>query len=247
MNCIAVDDEPLALKQLESYISRVPFLTLAKSCHSAGEALDEIAQSHIDLIFLDVKMPDMNGMNLAKSLPQPAPLIIFTTAYSDYAVEGFKVDAVDYLLKPFSFDEFIKSVNKARQMYEQRQPLQAGEAPKPDIKRDEEFLFVKSDYRIVRLNVADIRYIESMSEYVRIFLEGETKPVVTLVSMKKFEDLLPPDRFMRVHRSYLVNLTKIVEVQRMRILFDKNTYVPVGELYKAKFLEYIDKNFIGKN
>ena len=225
MKCIAIDDEPLALTQLSDYISQVPFLSLVKSCQDAFEAMKILSEEEVDLIFVDINMPDLNGLDFIRSLVN-RPLVIFTTAYSEYAVEGFKLDAVDYLLKPFEFQDLLKAADKARRQFEYRLLEQQGEIGNASqIKGDS--LFVKSDYRVVRIDVKNIRYIEGMSEYVRIFVEGEDKPVITL--------------FMRVHRSYIVNLRKITEVSRLRIIFDKNTYIPVGDNYKEKFTEYIGK------
>ena len=238
MKCIAIDDEPLALKQLTDYISRVPCLSLVKSCQDAFEAMKVLADEEIDLIFVDINMPDLNGLDFIRSLIS-RPMVIFTTAYSEYAVEGFKLDAVDYLLKPFEFQDLLKAADKARRQFEYRLLEQQGEIGNASqIKGDS--LFVKSDYRVVRIDVKNIRYIEGMSEYVRIFVEGEDKPVITLASLQKMEERLPT-HFMRVHRSYIVNLRKITEVSRLRIIFDKNTYIPVGDNYKEKFTEYIGK------
>ena len=226
MKCIAIDDEPLALTQLSDYISQVPFLSLVKSCQDAFEAMKILSEEEVDLIFVDINMPDLNGLDFIRSLVN-RPLVIFTTAYSEYAVEGFKLDAVDYLLKPFEFQDLLKAADKARRQFEYRLLEQQGEIGNASqIKGDS--LFVKSDY------------IEGMSEYVRIFVEGEDKPVITLASLQKMEERLPT-HFMRVHRSYIVNLRKITEVSRLRIIFDKNTYIPVGDNYKEKFTEYIGK------
>ena len=166
-------------------------------------------------------------------------MVIFTTAYSEYAVDGFKLDAVDYLLKPFEFQDLLKAADKARKQYEYRLLEQQGElGNSSQIKGDS--LFVKSDYKVVRIDVKNIRYIEGMSEYVRICIEGEDKPVITLASLQKMEERLPT-YFMRVHRSYIVNLRRITEVSRLRIIFDKNTYIPVGDNYKERFSEHISK------
>ena len=238
INCIAIDDEPLALTQLTGYISRVPFLNLVASCQDAFDAMSILSAQKIDLMFVDINMPDLNGMDFVRSLTEK-PLVIFTTAYSEYAVEGFKVDALDYLLKPFEFQDLLKAADKARRQFEYRLLEQQGEIGNASqIKGDS--LFVKSDYRVVRIDVKNIRYIEGMSEDVRIFVEGEDKPVITLASLQKMEERLPT-HFMRVHRSYIVNLRKITEVSRLRIIFDKNTYIPVGDNYKEKFTEYIGK------
>lgn len=183
MKCIAIDDEPLALTQLSDYISQVPFLSLVKSCQDAFEAMKILSEEEVDLIFVDINMPDLNGLDFIRSLVN-RPLVIFTTAYSEYAVEGFKLDAVDYLLKPFEFQDLLKAADKARRQFEYRLLEQQGEIGNASqIKGDS--LFVKSDYRVVRIDVKNIRYIEGMSEYVRIFVEGEDKPVITLASVGK--------------------------------------------------------------
>ena len=221
MKCLAIDDEPLALAQLSDYISRVPFLSLVKPCQDAFETMKVLSDEDVDLIFVDINMPDLNGLDFIRSLISP-PLVIFTTAYSEYAVDGFKLDAVDYLLKPFEFQNLLKAADKARKQFEYKS------------------LFVKSDCRVVRIDINNIRYIEGMSEYVRIFVEGENKPVITLASLQKMEERLPA-HFMRVHRSYIVNLRKITEISRLRIIFDKNTYIPVGDNYKERFTEFISK------
>ena len=222
MKCLAIDDEPLALAQLSDYISRVPFLSLVKPCQDAFEAMKVLSDEDVDLIFVDINMPDLNGLDFIRSLISP-PLVIFTTAYSEYAVDGFKLDAVDYLLKPFEY-----------KLLEQQSELGNASQVKGDS------LFVKSDCRVVRIDINNIRYIEGMSEYVRIFVEGENKPVITLASLQKMEERLPA-HFMRVHRSYIVNLRKITEISRLRIIFDKNTYIPVGDNYKERFTEFISK------
>lgn len=239
IKCLAIDDEPLALAQLSGYISCVPFLTLVKSCHDAFEAMETLAEEEVDLIFVDINMPDLNGLDFVRSLIVK-PLVVFTTAYSEYAVEGFKVDAVDYLLKPFEFQDLLKAADKARKQYEYHLLDQGdGEGISSLVKNG--MLFVKSEYRMIRINIEDIKYIEGMSEYVRIFVTGEEKPVVTLMSLQKLEERLPVQLFMRVHRSYIVNLRKITEISRLRIIFDKNTYIPIGENYKERFIEYIGK------
>ena len=244
IKCILVDDEPLALMQLQKYVERVPFLECVRACNRATEAMEVLAAEEVDVMFVDINMPDINGLQLVRSLHEP-PMIVFTTAYSEYAVEGFRLDAVDYLLKPFSFESFMKAVNKVHEMFLfRKKPLVA--AVEESCVSDDS-IFVKSDYRIVRIPVADIKYIESMSEYVRIFVDGMAKPIVTLVSMKKIEDYLTSPVFMRVHRSYIVNLNKVVEVSRMRIVYDGDVFVPIGDMYKDKFFEYIDSRFIGKN
>lgn len=238
MKCLAIDDEPLALAQLSEYISRIPFLTLVKSCQDAFEAMKVLSEEEVELIFVDIHMPDLNGLDFVRSLIN-RPLVVFTTAYFEYAVEGFKLEAVDYLLKPFEFQDLLKAADKARRQYEYRLLEQQGELGNvSQVKGDS--LFVKSDSKVIRIDLNDIRYIEGMSEYVRIFTLNEPKPIITLASLQKMEERLPT-HFMRVHRSYIVNLRKIIEVSRLRIIFDKNTYIPVGDNYKERFTEYISK------
>jgi len=241
IKCIAVDDEPLALTQLEDYISRVPFLELVASCQDAFEAMKVLSEKDVDLIFLDINMPDLSGLDLVRSLIVK-PLVVFTTAYPQYAIDGFKLDAIDYLLKPFEFYDLLKAADKARKYME----LNLGADNDPIHQSTDGSLFVKADYKVIRINISDIKYIEGMSEYVRIFIEGEDKPVMTLLSMKKIEDRLPANQFMRVHRSYIVNLQKITEISRLRIIFENNVYIPVGDNYKERFLEYINKMSVGK-
>ena len=243
IKCIIVDDEPLAVAQLEKYVERVPFLENVGSCSSAAEAMEILSAGNVDAMFVDINMPDIDGVQLVRSLSRP-PMVVFTTAYSEYAIEGFRLDAVDYLLKPISFDSFLKAANKLHRF----SAVDAAQRPVAEFSEGlcHDCLYVKSDYRMLRVPVSSIKYIESMSEYVRIFVEGCSKPIVSLLSMKKIEDSLPADVFMRVHRSYLVNLNKVKEVSKMRIVYDGDIYVPIGDMYKDKFFEYIDKYFVGK-
>ena len=238
IRCLAIDDEPLALQQLTAYIKKIPFLELVDSCQSAHDALTVMNQEVIDAIFVDINMPDLNGMDFVKSLPVP-PLVVFTTAYSEYAVEGFKVDAVDYLLKPFGLQEFQRAAMKVKTRYEERMPsFQATPA------REDGTLFLKTDYKVVRINIYDIRYVEGMSEYVKIYLEGQ-KPIIVLLSMKKLEERLPQTSFMRIHRSYIVNLDKVREVNKNRVIMDADTYLPISDSYREAFNVYLDSRFLG--
>jgi len=242
---LAIDDEPLALQQLVAYIKKIPFLELAGECQSAIEAKDILNQENIDAIFCDINMPDLNGMDFVKSLAAP-PLVVFTTAYSEYAVEGFKVDAVDYLLKPFGLDDFRRAANRLQERLKTAAP--ATEESTPALQSDndsDDTIFVKTDYRVVKLAVSDIRYIEGMSEYLKIHLESQQKPIVTLLSMKKMEEYLPP-YFMRIHRSYIINLKMIQEVNKNRVIMDSDTYLPIGDNYKEAFNDYLNTKFLGK-
>lgn len=237
IRCIAVDDEPLALRQLETYIGQIPFFSLSGSCRSAGEASRFIREGIVDAAFMDINMPDMNGIEFVKSLVSP-PVVVFTTAYSDYAVEGFKVNAADYLLKPFGMDEFRNAAEKVRAQYEMRSGAVA-------VTDADDAIFFKTEYKIVRVNVSSIQYVEGMSEYLKLHLDNEKNPLVILLSMKKIEERLP-SWFMRVHKSYIINLRRIREVSRGRILMEDGTLVPVGDMYKEGFQSYLESKFLGK-
>ena len=238
IRCLAIDDEPLALGQLVAYINKVPFLELAAQCQSAIEARKFLENDTVDAIFCDINMPDLNGMDFVKSLAVP-PLIVFTTAYSEYAVEGFKVNAVDYLLKPFGLQDLQRAANRIKDRL-----TESVAAAKPATDSTDS-LFLKTDYRIVKVSIPDIRYVEAMSEYLKVWIEGEAKPIITLLSMKKMEEHLP-NNFMRIHRSYIINLDKIQEVNKNRVIMDSDTYLPIGDLYKEAFQAYLDTKFLGK-
>ena len=260
IRCLAIDDEPLALQQLVAYIGKVPFLELAAQCQSALEARTFLENDTVDAIFCDINMPDLNGMDFVKSLAVP-PLVVFTTAYSEYAVEGFRVNAVDYLLKPFGLQDFQRAANRLKERkvesgkWNENTPAAENSASGRAVANSslftihsslkEDILFLKTDYRIVKVNIPDIRYIEAMSEYLKVWIEGEPKPIITLLSMKKIEERLP-DSFMRIHRSYIINLTKIQEVNKNRVIMDADTYLPIGDLYKDAFQAYLDTKFLGR-
>lgn len=226
IRCIIIEDEPLALKQMVSYVEKTPFLDVKASLDNAFDAITFLTENEIDLMFVDINLPDLSGMDFVKSLLNP-PRVIFTTAYRDYAVDGFRVDAVDYLVKPISYTDFLQAANRANEIIK---------------KKEVDFLLIKSEYKIIRVNFSDIQYIEGMREYVRIHLEN-SKPVMTLLSMKNIEQKLPSSQFLRVHRSFIVNLKKITTIERNRIVFDKEL-IPVGDQYKEAFQRFIDHNFI---
>ena len=236
ITCIAIDDEPLAVKKISAYIQKTPFLELVAECRSAFEAMEIINNRTIQLIFIDINMPDLSGLEFVKSLSDK-PHIVFTTAYSEYAVEGFQVDATDYLLKPITYSSFLKAANKVKNLID----LYAN-SQKESIRATASHLFVKSEYKLIRIELDDIKYIESQHEYIKIHLIN-SNPVMTQLSMKAIEDQLPSGRFMRVHRSYIVNLKRISVIERNRIVFDGKVYIPVSDQYKEKFQEYIDGNF----
>lgn len=238
IRCIAIDDEPLALQQISKYIEETGFLSLVAACGSTAEAKKILDKEHVDIMFLDINMPDQSGLDFVRSLQAP-PVIVFTTAYPDYALEGYKVDAVDYLLKPFSLDEFTRAADKAKRALASRWPEGSVSAVNDDV------IFFKTDYKVVRVDINDINYVEGMSEYLKIRLD-EGDPVVVLLSVKKLEERLPSDRFMRIHKSYIVNLNKIKEVSRMRVVMKDGSALPIGNLYKDHFMAYLDSKFLGK-
>lgn len=243
LKCIAIDDEPLALRQLTSYIEKIPYLELTATCNNALEAQQLLASQHVDLIFVDINMPDLSGVEFVRSLVD-RPMVIFTTAYSEYAVEGFKLDAVDYLLKPFSFADFSRSAGKANSLYKLRHNQRAGEpeATPEALPKDKEYISVKADYKVSLVKISNIVYLESEGEYVRMHLDDGTT-ITTLFRLKNMEAALPSDMFMRVHRSYIVNLRCIKGYVRGRVFLSDTEYVPIGENYKESFQHYIDSNF----
>ena len=237
---LAIDDEPLALKQLESYIAKVPYLELVAACRSALEARRVLGEQPVDAMFLDINMPDISGMEFVRALPHP-PLVVFTTAYSEYAVEGFRVNAVDYLLKPFALAEFIAAAEKLK--------LRLGAETRPETpppaRPQEDAIFFKTDYKTVRVRLDEIRYIEGMSEYVKVWRDGTKEPLIVLVSLRSLEERLPRERFMRVHRSYIINLSRIREVSREGVVLEGGTILPVGESYRQEFKDYLSRTSMG--
>lgn len=240
IKCLAIDDEPLALLQLKSLIEKTQFLQLVAACDGAIDAYNVLNQNEVDVIFVDINMPDLNGLDFVRSLANP-PLVVFTTAYSQYAVEGFKVNAIDYLLKPFGMPEFVKSAEKVRHQYELMHQGQQELTPETPSNGT---LFVKCDYRTIRINVSDIKYVESMSEYLRIHLDNGEK-LMTLMSMKRLDEMLPPKDFIRVHRCYIINMNKVKEISKMRILIDADTYLPISDTYKDAVMTYINQRTLG--
>lgn len=221
MNCIAVDDEPLALELMESYISQVPGLELKETFSDAISAWGYIQKNPVDLIFLDIQMPDINGTQLARSLNRRQPMVIFTTAFGKYAVEGFNVDAVDYLLKPFDFDRFLVAVNKAKEFKEMHDSVK--------VSGEDSAIFVKSDYQNVKINTRDITYIEGFDDYIRLHLESG-KNIFTLMSLKSIMEKLPEKDFIRIHRSYIVSVRKIQRIYNQMIQLE-GIELPIGKSY----------------
>lgn len=229
LKCAIVDDEPLALGLLESYVEKTPFLELTGKYSSAVQAMKELPEKQTDLLFLDIQMPELNGLEFSKMVDSRTR-IIFTTAFEQYALDGYKVNALDYLLKPISYTDFLQAANKAVRWFELLNQ------PHDEITS----IFVKSDYKLVQIELDNILYVEGLKDYVKIYEEGNQRPILSLMSMKAMEELLPASRFMRVHRSYIVQKSKIRIIDRGRIIFDK-TSIPVSESYKAAFQEYLDR------
>ncbi|MEI7423644.1 MAG: LytTR family DNA-binding domain-containing protein [Prolixibacteraceae bacterium] len=236
LRTIAIDDEPLALKLVSEYIRKTPYLELVGSFDNPLDAIEFLSDNDAEVIFVDIQMPDLTGIEFTRTL-EGDHKIIFTTAYEKYALEGFKLNAIDYLLKPFSYEEFLKAAGKAHKMAE----LEA--AAIPTLEANNQFLFLKSEYKIRRINFDDILYIEGLKDYIKVYTTGETKPLLSLNSIKSLEQKLPEGKFMRVHRSYIVNLDRIETIERSRIVFGK-AYIPVSEQYKDKFQEFLDRNFL---
>ena len=246
LKCAIIDDEPLAISLLESYVNKTPFLELAGKYNSAVNALPALSKEPVDLLFLDIQMPELNGMEFSRILKTDTR-IIFTTAFSQYALDSYKVNALDYLLKPISYADFLKSANKALQWYELlregssrggSRPAPTQTAPPQAVSPSVESIFIKTEYKLVQVELRKILYIEGLKDYVKIFVEGEAHPILSLMSMKSLEDMLPANRFIRVHRSFIVQPEKIKVIERNRIVFGKE-YIPISDNYKQKFMEFL--------
>lgn len=236
IQCLAIDDEPIALDKLRMYIEKTPFLSLVKACEDAFEAMDVMNDRKVDAVFIDINMPDLNGLDFMESVPEErCPLVVFTTAYSRYAVDSFRVSPVDYLLKPFSFTDFQRAAGRVLKQFNR----QAGGQVVSDS------LYIKAGYNYVRVTLDDIRYIEGMGDYLRIFLVSDKKPLMTLSTFRQIREYLSSS-FLQVHRSFIVNMNQVREIVRMRILMDENTWIPVGESYKENFLMFLQQRLVGK-
>lgn len=244
LSCIVIDDEPLAVRQMESYISRVPFLTRLESFDNAVDARKWLDDGNsVDIIFVDINMPELSGVDFVRDLENQS-MVIFTTAYSEYAIEGFKLDAIDYLLKPFSFDTFERAVNKAHSVAEllalRNGANEESKVPISEHSADKECISIRADHKTTLVRYSNIVYLESAGEYIRLHLADKTK-LVTLFRMKNMENELPSDRFIRVHRSYIVNIEHITGYTKGRVFLTDDEYVPIGENYKDAFTSIVDK------
>ena len=231
ITCAIIDDEPLAAGLLESYAKKTPYLGLQGTYNSAITAMKDLRENPVQLLFLDIQMPELSGIEFAKILPKDTR-IIFTTAFPQYAIEGYKVNALDYLLKPISYDDFLKSTDKALEWF--------SVTIKQDTYKRDRFMLVKTDYKLQRVNLDDILYIEGLKDYVRFYLKGGEK-VMSLMSMKKLDEYLPKPEFLRTHRSYIVHMTEVPLIDRFRIVFD-DVYVPISENYKEEVQAYFDQH-----
>jgi DNA-binding LytR/AlgR family response regulator len=235
LNCIAVDDENLALDLIEDNIQKIPFLNLVKRCKNAFEAMEILQNQEIDLLFLDIQMPGITGVQFLQSLPN-SPMVIFVTAYKQYALEGFNLNVIDYLLKPIDFERFLKAVNKAYELHNLKQKSNLVEniveSTKPTT------IFVNADYSLVKLKIDEITYIEGLKDYIKIHLNSSTKPIVTRMTMKSIEEKLPSLEFFRVHKSFIVSLDKIESIRNLKIKIG-NAQIPVSESYSEDFFKLI--------
>ena len=235
ISCAIIDDEPLALDLLEDYVNRTPFLELNGKYSSAIEAMEKTKSNKVDLTFLDIQMPGLSGMEFSRIL-EADTRIIFTTAFEQYALDSYKVNALDYLLKPISYPDFLKAANKALQWYEHMQ------APAAEI----ESIFIKTEYKQVQVELRKILYIEGLKDYVKIFIEDEPHPILSLMSMKSLEEMLPASHFIRVHRSFIVQPEKIKVIERNRIVFGKE-YIPISDNYKPRLVEFLAQRSLNFN
>lgn len=245
LNTLIIDDEPIALEKLKNYVDKVSFLHLAGTCRNGLEASALMASDNIDVIFTDISMPDMSGLDFVASLVGN-PLVVFITAYPNYAVESYKLSAVDYLLKPYGFADFQKAANKVLEQYSLRHPVKELPAMDPDAGPSvgATSIFVKVDYRYVRVSLAEIRYIKGYGEYLQIYLDGSATPLLTLSSFGAIREKLN-DNFLQVHRSYIVNMDKVESINKGRIQMDADTVIPVGDSYKETFQKYILGRSVG--
>ena len=240
LSCVIIDDEPLAVRLLVSYAEKTPFLNLVATYSNAIDALSALTNNPVDILFLDIQMPELSGMELSRMLPK-STRVVFTTAFSQYAVESYLVDAANYLLKPIDYTHFLQAANKVLQAQQQAQPTQPIQHTLQEGSTSPNSIIVKTEYKLRQIELTDILYIEGLKDYVKIFIEGESHPVLTLMKMSDLENTLPLDRFIRVHRSFIVQLNKIGFIDRNRIVFGK-TYIPISNGYRKSFDAFISKH-----
>ena len=231
ITCSIIDDEPLAASLLESYVKKTPYLTLKGTYNSAITAMRDLRDNPVQLLFLDIQMPELSGVEFAKILPKETR-VIFTTAFNQYAIEGYKVNALDYLLKPISYQDFLLSTDKAMEWFSSQN--------KQNLYNEDRFMFVKSDYKLIRVCLDDVMYVEGLKDYVRIYLRSGEK-IMSLMSMKKLEEYLPQPEFLRVHRSWIVHMPEVKAIDRFRIVFG-DLFIPISDNYKEQVQAYLDNH-----
>jgi len=239
LSCTIVDDEPLAISLLESYVQKTPFLELKGKYTNAVNALSALSTEPVDLLFLDIQMPDLTGLEFSRMVGEQTR-IIFTTAFEQYALDSYRVNALGYLLKPISYPDFLQSATKALQWYELIRKSPESSPKQPEEKQEIESIFIKTEYKLIQVELRKILYIEGLKDYVKIYVEDEARPILSLMSMKSMEELLPANRFIRVHRSFIVQPEKIRIIERNRIVFGKE-YISVSDSYKQKFMEFLQE------
>ena len=239
LNCAVIDDEPLARELICSFVRKTPYLNLVNSFSSASEAIHTIVNNKLDLIFLDIQMPELNGLELAKIIPESC-MIIFVTAFEKYALDSYKLNALDYLLKPVNYTEFLAATNKAMQLAQLRLKAEIGHT---STNEQSNFIIIKSEYKLIQIDIRKITYIEGLKDYIKIHFDDSDKTILSLMNMKTIEQCLPADRFIRVHRSFIVQLSKIQVIERNRILFDKQS-IPISDTYKKAFNDYVRKHAV---
>lgn len=237
LSCAIVDDEPLALSLLETYVKKTPFLNLKGKYSSAVAAMKGLKEAPVDILLLDIQMPELNGLEFSQMVSADTR-VIFTTAFSQYALDSYKVNALDYLLKPISYKDFLEAINKAQQWFEMK-----GHNDNNGEHDNNDFIYVKSDYKLIQIKLDNILYIEGLKDYVKIYVENESRPILSLMSMKSVEEHLPASRFLRVHRSFIVQKSKIKLIDRGRIVFGKE-YIPISDSYKQELQNYLNEKMI---
>lgn len=254
MKCAIIDDEPLALDLLESYVRKTNILELAGRYSNAVEAIGGLQRNPVSLVFLDIQMPDLNGLDFSRHINTETTCIVFTTAFSQYALDGYKVNALDYLLKPISYTDFVGAVSKAQRWYEKTRVTYQKEEERVELSAhnsllhssvskpsfsNSDYMFVKSDYKLIRIDFNEIVYIEGLKDYVKIYTESSSKAILCLCSMHSIDDALPQSQFFRVHRSYIVNVDKVKVLERGQIVFG-DKYIPISDSYREKFTYYLN-------
>ena len=239
IKCLAIDDEPLALQQLGAYIQKVPYFELTASCQCATEAIGVLNRESVDAVFVDINMPDINGLDFVRSITDP-PLVVFVTAYQEHALDSYQVNALDYLLKPFGMADFLRTAEKVKRQYAL---VHAATLSPVD---EDNSLFLKTEYKVVRIRIHDIVCVEGMAEYVRIHSQRLAKPTTAFISMKRMEERLADFEFMRVHKSYIINLHCIAEINRSHVVLENGAEIPIGDSYRERLNEYVKRKFLGK-